>query len=275
MKKVLVISMFLGALPVMADEIDYKNCAGTLGELFSQTNKFAEMDSKGDFKINKESTSMEIRGNKIVYSSNSGESKKFSDKETFEIEYENITEGKPVGKIKSVSYNMKDLKDLDNKRPGAMDISFEYKNGHCIPLVKKVDNSAGLTGGLKLLYKGALAMGDVSYGERDLYKCKELHDYMIYMKELEVCINSGERFAKLRQLTANVEANSGKKAEVINEKKYKKLTVESLDALKEAYQATSACGHSGYKEILDDKEFWKKIQDDKSEVKYSEKVQAK
>lgn len=280
MKKVLMVSVLLGSFPLMAEEVDYKHCAGTLGELFELTNKFAVMDSKGEIKVNNSASSMEIHGNKIVYTSSTTQknSKKIttSDKETFEIEYESIVEGKPSGKIKNVSYNIKDLKDLDNKKPGALDIAFDYKNGHCVPLVTKIDNTAGLSGGLKLLYKGMMKMTEFPQGERDLYKCKALDDYMKEERNaLEACMNSQKKLEKLEQLVNDVEAKSGKSVAEVDSSKIRKSLNSSFETVVKAYQASSACYFSGYNGILADKEYWKNIKENNVVLEKKDKVQAK
>lgn len=274
MKVMLIGSVLFGSLSLMAaEEADYKHCAGTLKALSGETNEFAEMNSQGEFKINRNASSMKVEGNKIIYSSFEQDKKtqklksdakkddqtQTINQETFEVEYENILEGKPIGKVKKISYNIKNVKDLDSKKPGAVDIAFDFKNGHCIPVVKKIDYTAGLSGALKVFAKGAFKMSSYHNGERDIYKCKELQDYIPEVDFVKSCMNSLEKLDKLKRLEQFVNNVEGKNEDMSSKKIAKSLN-KAFEIIGKAQTAINNCAFSGYMDVLSDDEFWKKVE---------------
>ena len=243
-------------------------------------NNFAAMDDKGELKIKPGAASMKTYGNSLGFKSFIIEKNKKKhnvlDEETFEIEYESIVDGKPVGKIKKVSYFMNNLKDMENKKPGAVDISFDFKNGQCIPQVTKYDSAAGLSPALKLIYRGMNKMNEYAdSGAKDLYKCKELHDYMKEIDNLKACRDTQTKLLKLEQLVNNVDAKLGKKPDEVSKKKIKESIRAYTDVVGKATLASLSCSHSGYSEILSDDEYWKKVNTVSVSVEDTAKVQAK
>ena len=276
----LVLTLLLSSLPLMAEDVDYKHCASTMNEMLSSMNEFATMDDKGDFKIKPKASSMKNYGNSLGYKSfiMQKNKKKYEalDEETFEVEYESLVDGKPVGKIKKVSYSMKNLKDIENKKPGAVDISFDFKNGQCIPQVTKYDSAAGLNPALKLMYKGMNKMSEYADdGAKDLYKCKELHDYMKEIDDLKACRDIQTKLLKLQQLVNNVDAKLGKKPDEVSKKKIKESISAYTDVVGKAALASLSCSQSGYNEILSDDEYWKKVNAEIVSEDDTAKVQAK
>ena len=171
---------------------------------------------------------------------------------------------------------MNNLKDMENKKPGAVDISFDFKNGQCIPQVTKYDSTAGLSPGLRLMFKGMNKMSKYADdGAKDLYKCKELHDYMKEIDDLKACRDTQTKLLKLEQLVNNVDAKLGKKPDEVSKKKIKESISAYTDVVGKAALASLSCSQSGYNEILRDDEYWKKVNAEIVSEDDTAKVQAK
>lgn len=259
---------------LFASEVNYNHCAQTMNSFKDTMNNFAEIGPQGDLKIKRHTKSMEITGNKVIYkifdvddkadkfnfSLSKTKSTKVVNNEEFVVEYEKVEDGKPLGKIKNISYEMKDLKfDPAGLNPGAVSVAFDYKNGHCVPNVKKLDHFAGAGLAVKTMMKIADSKYSLMTGAKDLYKCKALEDYRSVLEELKTCMSAKDRIVELDKLVTELEADEGEKGKKFDEQKSKKEFLSAFDVVGRAYNAQTACAVSGYKDVLVDEKFWQDI----------------
>jgi len=274
---------------LLASEVNYNHCAETLNSLKDTMNNFAEVSPKGDLKLKRRTSSMEIKGNKVFYKSfdvdekaskfnlgfSNSKSSKVVNNEEFVVEYEKVEDGKPLGKIKNISYEMKDLKfEESGLRPGAVSLDFDYKNGHCVPNVKKLDHLAGAGFAVKTMMKIADSKYSLMTGAKDLYKCKALEDYRSVLEELKTCMSAQDKIVELDKLVTELEAQEGDKGKKFDEKKAKKEFLNAFDVVGRAFNAQTACAVSGYRDILVDEKFWKDIRKQDSGENKTESAEA-
>ena len=274
---------------LLASEVNYNHCAETLNSLKDTMNNFAEVSPKGDLKLKRRTSSMEIKGNKVFYKSfdvdekaskfnlgfSNSKSSKVVNNEEFVVEYEKVEDGKPLGKIKNISYEMKDLKfEESGLRPGAVSLDFDYKNGHCVPNVKKLDHLAGAGFAVKTTMKIPDSKYSLMTGAKDLYKCKALEDYRSVLEELKTCMSAQDKIVELDKLVTELEAQEGDKGKKFDEKKAKKEFLNAFDVVGRAFNAQTACAVSGYRDILVDEKFWKDIRKQDSGENKTESAEA-
>lgn len=273
---------------LLASEVNYNHCAETLNSLKDTMNNFAEVGPKGELKLKRRTSSMEIKGNTVTYKSfdvdekadkfsfglSKPKSSKVVNNEEFVVEYESVEDGKPMGKIKNISYEMKDLKfEEAGLKPGAVNLAFDYKNGHCIPNVKKLDHFAGAGIAVKTMMKIADSKYPLMTGAKDLYKCKALEDYRSVLEELKTCMSAQDKIVELDKLVTALESE-GDKEKKFDAKKSKKEFLNAFDVVGRAFNAQTACAVSGYKDILVDEKFWKDIRKEDHGESKSESTEA-
>ena len=261
-------------------DIDFKHCVGAVNSLADLTSDFMKMDSNGELKILRNSSSMKTEGDSIIYSdfklNLSSEKNKngtklvkatgLSDVEIFKVRYEKVEDGKPVGKIIGVDYSVKDKQDTHGEE---LSMSFNYRNGHCVPETtkKSIFGQKGKAG--QFMIK-SLAKALPSTRAWDLQKCKRLYDYIEKNKGLEACLTSSqelEQLASVMQYLVNPDNNSKNTANKIvkSMEKTQKNIDKAFQIYKDAKVYMDGCEESGYKDILSDKEYWQAIDKDKDD----------
>lgn len=257
-----------------ASDIDYSKCSIVMDKMGEISGNFITFDESGKVKVGRTGTSMRMEGSNAIYSAYELEietktvknvqiktPKKVTDKEELIITYDNIEDGKDNEIIKSISYT---LKDKNHRSGGAYKVDFKITNNTCVPEIKKIDLLSG-NGKIVRFFANKL-FGKLTHavvGAKDIYKCRALHEELKLVEDLKTCSDAASRLKKLNDITSSVVLKSDKDIEksIKNSdiKEFQKKLTNAFSAIVVAQTALDVCNEFGYKDILDDDEYWKKI----------------
>lgn len=262
-------------LSTYAEAVDYSKCAKVISNLEQFNNYLISMDKKtGEVEVRKGKSSMKVEGNDVIYTDFHVEStsknmngvmvvtpKKLTDKEELILTYEKIEKGQAPEKLKSMTYT---FKEGNVKQGGSFKIEFHEKNGMCVPEVKHLDIFSGF-GKVARFFTNTLfgKITKATVGAKDIYKCRELQEELKAVESMKECMSSAPKLKKLHELTVGVALGDDKKANAkareADIKEYEKKLNSAFQSYSVAQSALELCSFAGYKDVLEDDEYWAKV----------------